>query len=553
MGNEKGPDKDTAGATRYLQSVLTVAAFLFVYLAFVIQSRIEWITLPSLFYLPFELLFLALVLLVPGRAGVMISRAAAVLLAAGIIFKLADAAAYQVFARQFNPVFDAYLLGDGMNLLTGAIGRVGAWLVAALLVAVVVLIFVLAFGVLKRIHAVVNRNPRGTVTIVFTLLFAITLAAFAGMRRTSTLFYDQLTLHLGNTLTSVADIRAFSGIVNDDAYAAIAGDTLLTGLAGKDVLVIFIESYGRVVVDDPDFAEDVLPVLKQGNADLAAAGLQARSAYLTSPTVGGISWLAHGTALSGLWIDSQVRYDSLVMSQRTTLNQLFRRAGWRTVAVMPAISMVWPEGDYFGYDAIYAANDLGYEGLPFNWVTMPDQYVMAAFEQRERHSGPRAPVMAEIALISSHAPWTPTPWLVDWDAVGNGTIFNAQALSGDAPEVVWQDPERIRAQYRKSIEYVIANLVSYAVTYGDEDLVLLILGDHQPAPLVTGELVNHDVPVHLIARDPAVIAAVADWQWTPGLLPAASAPVWRMDEVRDRVLETFSGAPPVLEGSAANE
>lgn len=553
MSTPNLPCSASRPAHQYLQTALDLGAFLFVYIAFVIQSRLEWITLPSLFYLPFELLFLALVLLVPGRVGLLIRRLAAVLLAAGIIFKLADVATYQVFARQFNPVFDAYLLGDGMNLLTGAIGRSGAVLVAVLLLVSVVGIFVLAFAVLKRIEGVVRRRPRGTFAVVFTLLLAVTLCAFAGVRRTSTLFYDQLAMHLGNTLASVADIRAFRTTVDADAYADIGGDALLRGLAGKDVLVVFIESYGRVVLEKPEFAAHVVPALEQGSAELAAAGLHARSGYLISPTVGGISWLAHGTALAGLWIDSQVRYDSLVMSQRATLNQLFRRAGWRTVAVMPAISMAWPEGDYFGYDEVYAASTLGYAGLPFNWVTMPDQYVMAAFEQRERHSGPRAPVMAEIALISSHAPWTPTPWLVAWDAVGDGSIFNEQAVSGEAPEVIWQDPERIREQYRYAVEYAIANLVSYAVTYGDDNLVLLILGDHQPAPLVTGELANHDVPVHLIARDPAVIDAIAGWQWSAGLVPAADAPVWRMDALRDRILETFSAAPQLVREDAVDE
>jgi phosphoglycerol transferase MdoB-like AlkP superfamily enzyme len=544
MGSEKGTDVKQP----HLQFALTGAAFLFLLIALVIPSRLSWIAPDSMAFVPRELLFLALLLLVPGRAGAVIRRVAAVLLAAGIIFKLADLVAYEVFSRQFNPVFDAYLLADGMNLLTGAIGRAGALLVAALLLALAIGIILLAFAVMQRIQTALQTRPRRTVAVVASVAVVMTLLSFAGIRRTSTLFYDQLVMHGRNTLVSIADIGAFRALVDIDAYANVPGDTLFGALAGKDVLVVFIESYGRVVLDKEEFALHVRPALEQNSRELAAQGFLAQSAFLTSPTVGGISWLAHGTVLSGLWIDSTVRYDSLVMSRRATLNQLFRRAGWRTVAVMPAISMLWPEGDYFGYDRIYAAQDLGYQGLPFNWVTMPDQYVLSAFEARERQPGQRAPVMAEIALISSHAPWTPTPELIAWDSVGDGSIFNAQALAGDPPEVVWQDNARIREQYRKSIEYVIADLVSYVLTYGDDDLVLLIMGDHQPAPLVTGELANHDVPVHLIARDPAVLAAVADWRWSNGLLPAADAPVWRMDEVRDRLLAAFSA--PVTDGGS---
>src|SRR3546814_11966884 len=106
-------------------------------------------------------------------------------------------------------------------------------------------------------------------------------------------------------------------------------------------------------------------------------------------------------------------------SDRRTLVHGFRRAGWRTVAAMPAITMPWPEGDYFGFDTVYAAADLGYRGDPFNWVTMPDQYTLAALQRLEfarpgaGKSGPerqaRPPVMATLALIYSPAPWPPLP------------------------------------------------------------------------------------------------------------------------------------------------
>ena len=171
---------------------------------------------------------------------------------------------------------------------------------------------------------------------------------------------------------------------------------------------------------------------------------------------------------------------------------------------------------------------------------MPDQYTLSAFQSLERKPGTRPPVMAEIALISSHAPWTPLPRRVDWSQVGDGAIFNQQTRDGDTPEAVWKNTGHIREQYRKSIEYALANIVSYAITYGDENLVILVLGDHQPAPFVTGESESRDVPVHLISRDPKVMEAVQDWRWTEGMLPAANTPVWGMDTLRDRFIRVFS-------------
>ncbi|MES2625783.1 MAG: hypothetical protein V4628_10920 [Pseudomonadota bacterium] len=531
--------------TNTFHALQFVIALFIIFILLVIPNRISWMNAQSFVFLPLELMLLGLVLLVPGRTGKWLKAVAATLLAAGVIFKIADIAAYQVFARPFNPVFDLYLLADGMNLLTGAIGRIGAWFVAALLIAVTVGIVALSFVLLRTLQTGLKTHHHKARVILPIALLGWFLLPLAGWHRASHAFYDNLSEHFTSTLNSIADIKSFRTAVNIDSYAATPAGKLFEKLAGKDVMVIFLESYGRVVLDDPAFASHVKPVLEQGSAELEANGLHVRSTFLTSPTVGGISWLAHGTLLSGLWIDSQVRYDSLMMSERPSFNRLFKNAGWRTVAVMPAISMDWPEGDYFGYDQVYGARDLGYQGKPFNWVTMPDQYVLSSFQAIERKDETRAPVMAELALISSHAPWTPVPFMVPWQAVGDGSIFNEQASAGDSPEVIWQDPERIKEQYRKSIEYAVANLVSYAINYGDDNLVMLIIGDHQPAPLVTGDLTNHDVPVHLIARDPAVMAAIEDWQWSDGLIPAQDAPVWRMDELRNRFIAAFSLTSPV--------
>lgn len=522
-----------------LRIALNLSALAFIAVALMLPNRTSAITSSAFLCLPLEPFLLGLLLLAPGRSGLVIRAIAACLLATGLIAKVADMAAYQVFDRAFNPVLDARFPADGMHLLRGTIGEIGAWIVAGLLVALLIGIFLLTYALFGRVQTLLRLSPKACGTGLLAGLCLWTALAFGGWQRATRPLYDLIATHVGNTLSSLADLENFNGVVDSDPYASVPDGALFDKLKGKDVLVVFIESYGRTVLDKADYAKHIRPLLGKSSADLAANGLSARSAYLTSPTYGGISWLAHGTLLSGLWINSQTRYDRLVMSKRPSLNRLFQRAGWRTVAVEPAHTMAWPQGEYFGYDRIYAAQDLGYRGQPFNWITMPDQYTLSAFQSRERTPGARPPVMAEIALISSHAPWTPLPQLVDWNRAGDGTVFN-QARAGDTPEAVWQNTDRIREQYRKSIEYALATIISYAITYGDENLVILVLGDHQPAPFVTGESESHDVPIHLIFRDPKVMAAAKDWQWTEGMLPADDAPVWGMDKLRDRFIAAFS-------------
>ncbi len=43
-----------------------------------------------------------------------------------------------------------------------------------------------------------------------------------------------------------------------------------------------------------------------------------------------------------------------------------------------------------------------------------------------------------------------------------------------------------------------------------------------------------------MAKDPAVIDRIAHWRWDQGLRPRPDAPVWRMDEFRDRFVVSFS-------------
>jgi hypothetical protein len=232
-------------------------------------------------------------------------------------------------------------------------------------------------------------------------------------------------------------------------------------------------------------------------------------------------------------VDSQRRYDQLLDTDRLTLASAFEGAGWRTVFDVPANTRDWPEGaDFYGFDQLYDSRNVGYRGPEFGYAPMPDQYTLERFRRLELEPADRRPVMAEIDLISSHHPWAPSPDLVPWDRVGDGSVFAHTPTQPDSSDV--------RELYGQSIEYSMSTLVSFLETYPDPDLVLVVLGDHQPHSYVTGPDPGHDVPISVIARDPSVTRRIAAWGWQPGLHPAPDATVWRMDAFRDRFLETFS-------------
>ncbi|MFE0201538.1 sulfatase, partial [[Kitasatospora] papulosa] len=329
------------------------------------------------------------------------------------------------------------------------------------------------------------------------------------------------------------DKGEFAGESAADAFAGVPADRLLTGLRGKDVLFAFIESYGRSAVQDPEMGPRVSAFLADTDRRLRAAGWSSRSAFLTSPTYGGGSWLAHSTFNSGLWIKNQQRYRNLTSSDRMTLTSAFRKTGaWRTVGIMPGVTRSWPEGKFYGLDHVYDSRSMGYKGPKFSWTPVPDQYSLSAFERLEHGKPGRGPMMAEIMLASSHNPWAPIPRTLGWDEIGDGSVYDAVKEEGKDPEEVWKDPAQVRTEYRRAIEYSLTSLITYVEKYGDENTVLVFLGDHQPVSTVTDDKLGRDVPVTILARDPDVLDRISDWGWQPGLKPGPDAPVWRMDAFR---------------------
>jgi Sulfatase len=530
--------------------VLSVLAGLLLYAALVIPNQLEQVTPGAFVRIPFEALVgVLVVLLLPARARVVVAAGAGAVLGLLTILRIADLGFTTVLDRPFDPVFDWSALGNAETFLKDSIGEAGATAAAVgtgLLAVALVVAMTLAAMRLSRLvgrHRTATARVLPVVGVAWVACFAlgaqiVTPVPVASWGAASLAYHTSAqvpaTLHNHDMFVAQA--------AQPDPFGATPPDQLLTGLRGKDVLLTFIESYGRSAIEDPAMGAVVDPVLDQGTQQLAAAGFAARSAFLTSPVHGGGSWLAHSTLLSGLWVTNQHDYDTLTGGDRLTLPKAFQESGSRTVGAMPGLTGAWPESKFYGIDNLYDANHLGYAGQSFTGFHTPDQYTLSAFQQLEHGVANHPPMMAEIVLVSSHWPWAPLPRYVDWNAVGNGSVYNGQQDQGDPVDVVWSDPARVKAAYAQSVQYTLTSLITWMQKYADDNTVLVFLGDHQPAPVVSGDT-GDDVPITVVAKDPAVLDRIADWHWDEGLRPAPDAPVWRMDAFRDRFLTAFGPQP----------
>lgn len=463
-----------------------------------------------------------------------------------VTLKTADYVSFSSLSRGFNPVSDLSLIGAFLRLIAGTFGPLaaaGAIALAFLALALVGALVWWATGVWARVSLPPLWTRLCAAAAVFFVVIG-TLQIGQAMGRWSPVIDppgSAFTARLGvervrMVNTTLAELRTFRRLAQSDALAGADG---LLDVIDRDVLVIFVESYGRTSLDTALYANLHRQTLSDYEGTLSALGLTMRSGYLGAPTSGGQSWLSHATFSNGLWIDNQVRYAAALASGRQTLFHHAASNGFRTAAVMPQITLAWPESANMGFETVLTSVDLGYRGPAFNWVTMPDQFTLTALDRLLRSRlDERRNLFAQVVLVSSHAPWVPVPEILDWDDIGDGRVFEEIAASGDAPDVVWRDRDRVRAQYRLAVDYALRSVFEYAALHAAEPPLMIVLGDHQAAEFVALDARPH-VPLHVIG--PAhLVERLSDVAPSPGLLPGNDAPIVSMELMRDIVLDAFS-------------
>ncbi|MCJ8138254.1 sulfatase [Falsirhodobacter halotolerans] len=466
---------------------------------------------------PLELPVLLMLALVPVLRPLLLGA-----LILSLLVKLADIGIFAAFHRPADLIADWPLLPAAWQL--GA-ANLGAGRMSVGIAAVLALLIVLALA----IRWSVRQRGLGWVAA----LAAVAALLFPAAADTSRFLAAKAT----ETRAALASRTEFRTAALRDPFDGRAGN--LAGLGATDAAIIFVESYGRTSFDTPLYAEHP-PILRDIEGRARAAGLAMRSGWLTSPISGGQSWLAQTTLVSGLHVSDQGRYRALLASPRRTLFDLAEAGGRHPVAFAPAITMAWPEAPLLGFREVLAAADMGYRGRPLNWVTMPDQYTLSVVERRLRAPHDR-PIFAQVALISSHAPWVPVIDPVPWADVGDGAVFDGAGWDTRTPEEVWANPDTIRAQYAASIAYSLKIVGDFALRQADNPPLLVILGDHQPANFVA-QMDNRDVPVHIIGA-PELIRRFDGWGWADGMIPDPALPAWPMEAFRDRFLTALGDGP----------
>ena len=473
------------------------------------------------------------------------------------VVRYMEVTAPALYGRRINLYWDAQHLPRVAAMLIDALPAWQVWLLGGGAAALLVLSYALARCMLALlVDALGEPRPR-RVTLALSASLLVLYAAGHLHPQIKTLRW--FSLPVGMTYAQQAGFLydAVAGDTTIDTAAAPLPQSSLGGLRGADVLVLFFESYGASTLDRPEFATALAQRRRALAGAIANSGRQVVSARVRSPTFGGASWLAHASFLSGVEVADNHRYQLLLTRQRDTLVHRFARRGYRTVGLMPGLKRAWPEGSFYGYDRIYDASSLNYSGPAFGWWRIPDQFALARLDALERTPGSRPPLLAVMASISSHAPFRPLPpYQADWQALLGPRPFGAYTPdgAGDATQAWFEMGDR----YVKAVDYVLTCLAGYLQHRAHDDLVLIVIGDHQPAASVSGPDASWDVPVHIITRNRTLIEALRGTGFVAGLEPAPAA-ISPMQDLAAALLRAFDGkatpraAPgPSLTRSAAD-
>jgi len=499
---------------------------------------IEW--RPSAELASLLLLVAVMAVFSPGLAA---RRATAIgltlLVLVAALLNLAEATAPALLGRDLNLYWDLRHLPALVGLAREASGLRRVPAVAVLMLGAVLLASAGIYGIWRQILAALTaRSIAIGATVVFGLALSVT--AFAPPER------RPLATGLG-----VDIVRQAAGFARGWRISAAASDPLpavlaeppppqsdLAGLKRRDVYLVYIESYGMTVFDTPAYRAALREPLQRFESALRESGYKVVSNRLISPTFGGGSWFAHTTMGSGVRLDDPVLYAQLLGSGRELLPGYFKKAGWFTVDIMPGTKTPSPEAERaWGFDRQLYAKELDYHGPAFGWFVIPDQFTLERAATIRATLGSERPVFMHIVLVSSHIPFTPVPpYLSDWQ--DSGTFATVPAAAWDE---VYRSPEwtNLASAYLKSLSYDFAVLGGWLTQHLTGDGLVILLGDHQPPAVVGGEFPEWTVPIHVLSRDPDLVAPFISLGYVEGLVPTQPPPHPTMEKFLSSFLAAF--------------
>lgn len=419
-----------------------------------------------------------------------------------------------VYLYRSEPVFYSqfYLIRDGLQFLLDhlTVSPVAYFgLLAAVIAVMAVIVFVFRTAVDRELSAELSPTSRRA-TLGVAGAVVLSAATYRGVSADPRMVVSSLGFKLKQNIAD--SLALYNSIVKfDDTDIYRTYNYAKYHLAKKpNVYLLFVESYGRVLYERPDWRDVYIKKLHSEEKKLTDGGFHFASNFSVSPTWGGGSWLAYTSAIYGLHIGSQPQYLTLKDRYGTKtphypdLGTYMRSQGyhyfWTTALSDELGDKAWTAyKGFYNVDDWLRFSDLGYKGPLFGWGPAPaDQYTLAY--ARDVAMAEHQPLFMFYLTQNSHFPFQPLPSMVDdWQELGK------PKKSPAAVDVDSISHDELRAAYFAAIMYDLDMLTDFVLNHAEEEAVFVLVGDHEP-PAVSRRADGYETPMHVISRDPAFIA-----------------------------------------------
>lgn len=291
-------------------------------------------------------------------------------------------------------------------------------------------------------------------------------------------------------------------------------------MSKPNIHFLYIESYGRIVYDNPDISDNYKDIILDLQRNLDESGWSATSGMLTSPISGGASWIAYASTFYGLNIKNQATYevflkDSTFRKYPGLFNYL-RGQGYTSYwlsAIKPPeqFSVPWQIYEkFYGVDEFIKYADLKFTGELIGFgPAPPDQYSLSfAMEKIKREES--GPYSLFFITQNSHNPfYSPEKPVEDWKTLNKGISNQNNSINFmDVPEL---------GNYIKSIRYELETVGQIIREYGGDDDLFIVLGDHQP-PGLSFSSDAKGTPIHIITKNKCLLEGFSEYGFNSGFV-----------------------------------
>ena len=459
----------------------------------------------------------------PGRAGPLLIALSAVMIVI-FLFNLGQTFFRYVYRRDFDPYTHLSLVPEFFSMVFRSdLVKKPPFIAAAAAGAGAILVgvFYLGFSLLKRVFARFETGPAG---FVFPVLLVVLVLFFPSPVLTG-VFLRTLASGPADFTDAVpaAGMESGGGEIIDaadpDPPEKQLPEYVFPGIEDADIYLFVIESYGHTIFTNSDHYRRLAGTYRNAERLLSGAGFGIYTTVYDSTTFGGTSWLADTSLVTGIEIDTQAKYKTVLEEGTRNLLHILDDEGYTTVFSSPSTKeMLDSHKRFYSFSRFVLSGDFGYQGPYFVFGDMPDQFQINHI-QKNILPEIKSPRFVQFMLVSSHVPWNYIPpFIEDWSRIDDGSLYYDRSRN-TYYDNSWAVGSELFEGYAHSIRYVLEVLTDYCVTYRTGDELIILVGDHQPKFPISEEDAGFGVPLHIISRNRDFLKNFTRFGYVPGFIP----------------------------------